>query len=271
MIDIHCHLLPGIDDGAKTLEISLEMARIAVADGIRTTFCTPHIYPGLYENSGPDIQRRVGQLQLVLNDQGIDLHLNFGADVHLVPEVFEGLRSGRVPTLGGSRYLLLEPSHHVRPPRFKESVFELIGAGFVPVITHPERLTWADQHLSDFTDLSRSGAWLQVTGGALLGRFGKKPQHLAEYFVGEGWADVLASDGHTVGHRAPVLAEALRKAEKLLGTVEAYRLVGERPEAIVNNMAQAMVSRPPALNKPSSAKAGKIRGWVKQWLHGQNS
>ncbi len=271
MIDIHCHMLPGIDDGAATLEISLEMARMAVADGIRTTYCTPHIYPGLYENTGPDIQRRVGQLQMVLDDKGINLRLNYGADVHLVPDVFEGLRSGRVPTLGGGHYLLLEPSHHVRPPRFTESVFELIATGFIPVITHPERLTWADQHLSDFTELSRSGAWLQITGGALLGRFGKKPQRLAEYFVGEGWADVLASDGHTTGHRAPVLAEALSTAEKLLGTEEAYRLVRERPEAILNNLAQTMVSRPPALNQPNPSKAGKIRGRVTQWLRSRNS
>ena len=271
MIDIHCHLLPGIDDGATTLEISLEMARMAVADGIHTTYCTPHIYPGLYENSGPDIQRRVGQLQMVFDDKGINLRLNYGADVHLVPEVFEGMRSGRVPTLGGSRYLLLEPSHHVRPPRFKESVFELIGAGYVPVITHPERLTWADQHLSDFTDLSRSGAWLQITGGALLGRFGKKPQHLAEYFVSEGWADVLASDGHTTGQRAPVLAEALAKAEKLLGTVEAYRLVRERPQAIADNALPSLVVRPPSLDAPSSRNSGKILGRVTQWLRGRNS
>ncbi len=271
MIDIHCHILPGIDDGAQSLETALEMAQMAVADGIHMTYCTPHIYPGLYENSGPDIQRRVRQLQTVLDDKGINLRLNYGADVHLVPEVFEGLRSGRVPTLGGSRYLLLEPSHHVRPPRFRESVFELIGAGFVPVITHPERLTWADQHLSDFTELSRSGAWLQITGGALLGRFGKKPQHLAEYFVGEGWADVLASDGHTTGHRAPVLAEALSKAEKLLGREEAYRLVQKRPEAIVDNVAPTMVSRPPALIGPNPSKAGKIRGRVTQWLRSRNS
>lgn len=261
MIDIHCHLLPGIDDGAPSLATALEMAGIAAEDGIQTIFCTPHIYPGLYENCGPDIRRRVEQLQLILNDKGIGLTLSYGADVHLVPEVHNGLRTGRIPTLGGGRYLLLEPSHHVRPPRFKESVFELIGAGYVPVITHPERLTWAEQHFSDFSELSRSGAWMQITGGALIGRFGPRVRRLAERFVGDGWADVLASDGHTTGQRAPLLSEAFARAAELLGVEEAERLVIGRPQAIVDNLSAAEVPRPPALYAPAKANAGKIRSW----------
>jgi protein-tyrosine phosphatase len=261
MIDIHCHLLPGIDDGAPSLDTSLEMARMAVNDGIRTIFCTPHIYPGLYENTGPDIRHRVEQLQLILNDKGIALTLSFGADAHLVPEIFDGLRTGRVPTLSGGRYLLLEPSHHVRPPRFVESVFELIATGYVPVITHPERLTWTEQHYSDFTELSRSGAWLQITGGALVGRFGPRVRQLAERFVGDGWADVIASDGHTTGQRAPVLAEARARAASLLGDDEAARLVAGRPQAILDNLAPELVTRPPALYAPPKANTGKIRNW----------
>ena len=85
MIDIHCHLLPGIDDGAQTLETTLDMARIAVDDGIQKIYCTPHIYPGLYEKTAAEIQRRVSQLQLILNDKGIALELSYAADVHLVP------------------------------------------------------------------------------------------------------------------------------------------------------------------------------------------
>ena len=267
MIDIHCHLLPGIDDGAQTLPSALEMARIAVADGITTIFCTPHIYPGLYENHGDDIRRRVEDLQIILRDTGIALELSFGADTHLVPEVREGLRSGRIPTLAGSRYLLLEPSHHVRPPRFKESVFELIGAGYVPVITHPERLTWVEQHYSDFTDLARSGAWMQVTGGALMGRFGFRVKKIAERFVGDGWTHVLASDGHTTGQRSPILAEARARAATLLGGVEATRLVLDRPEAILRNADPERVISPPRLVAESnSVNTGKMRGWCAKWF-----
>ena len=266
MIDVHCHLLPGIDDGAQTLETSLEMARIAVADGITKIYCTPHIYPGLYENTGSDIKRRVAMLQLILRDKGIALELSFGADVHLVPEVPEGLADGRIPTLGGTRYLLLEPSHHVCPPRFKESVFAFIGAGYVPVITHPERLTWVEDHFDDFTSLARSGAWLQVTGGALLGQFGKRVERIAERFVGDGWTAVLASDAHTTSRRAPMLAEAEIRAARLVGKTEASLMVRGRPAAVCADAAPSSVPLPPALAEHKSHDQGKIRNILSGWL-----
>jgi protein-tyrosine phosphatase len=266
MIDLHCHILPGIDDGSPDLETSLEMARIAVADGITTTFCTPHIYPGLYENTGADIERRVANLQLVLNDKGIPLTLSYGADAHLVPNMLEGVKSGRIPTLGGSRYLLLEPSHNVRPPHFQESVFALIAAGYTPVITHPERLTWIGDHYDDFTSLARSGAWLQVTAGALQGRFGKFAQMYAEKFIDEGWTAVIASDAHTTNRRAPQMAEAVELAARLVGREEALRMVVERPTAVCDNRPPVDVPRPPALQSRESRNEGKMRGLVSRWF-----
>ncbi|MBW8314187.1 MAG: hypothetical protein K0M73_04785 [Hydrogenophaga sp.] len=107
MIDLHSHILPGIDDGAKTLDESLEMARIAVADGIHTMACTPHIYPGMYMNDGPGIECARFRLQAELVGNGIPLRLVVGADVHLVPGLIDGLKSGLVPTLNHSRYFLL--------------------------------------------------------------------------------------------------------------------------------------------------------------------
>ncbi|MDS4069917.1 MAG: CpsB/CapC family capsule biosynthesis tyrosine phosphatase, partial [Candidatus Competibacter sp.] len=125
MIDLHCHLLPGIDDGAPDLAISLAMARIAAADGIEVVACTPHIYPGLYENNGPAIRRAVSELQAHLDEAAIPLRLTYGADTHIAPDLVAGLREGRVPSLHGSRYFLLEPPHHVAPPRLEETVFNL--------------------------------------------------------------------------------------------------------------------------------------------------
>ena len=119
MIDLHSHILPGIDDGARTLDVSLEMARIAVNDGITVMACTPHIYPGMYMNDGPGIAAHAARLQRALQEHGIALELVVGADVHLVPGLLAGLRSGAVPTLHGSRYFLLEPSHTTPPPALR--------------------------------------------------------------------------------------------------------------------------------------------------------
>ena len=261
MIDLHCHILPGIDDGAKTLEVSLEMARIAVADGIRTMACTPHIYPGMYMNDAAGIAAARDALQAELDRAGIALQLVVGADVHLVPGLLDGLREGRIPTLHGSRYLLLEPSHTTPPPRFEESVFNLIASGYTPVITHPERLTWVEGHFPVFERLIAQGAWMQVTAGALTGVFGARAKHWGERFVGEGLTHILATDAHTTGRRLPRLSEGLAVAERLLGTEEARKLVTERPQAILENL-------PPegfGLPQKEAKQASGVGKWLRRW------
>lgn len=236
MIDLHSHILPGIDDGAKTLDESLAMARIAVADGIHTLACTPHIYPGMYMNDGPGIAHACARLQTELDRHDIALKLVVGADVHLVPGLIEGLKSGRVPTLNGSRYFLLEPSHTTPPPRLEESVFNLITAGYTPIITHPERLTWVESHYPVFLRLIAQGAWMQVTAGALTGVFGKRAKYWGERFIGEGHTHLLATDAHSTGRRLPRLTEGLEVARRLVGEREASRLVTERPTAVMKNL-----------------------------------
>jgi protein-tyrosine phosphatase len=256
MIDLHCHLLPGIDDGAPDEATSLEMARIAVADGIRTTACTPHIYPGLYENDAVDIKRRVMALQQRLLDEGIELNLTLGADAHLTPELLGRLRAGTAPSLAGGRYFLLEPPHTVAPPRFSESMFAFVGAGYVPVLTHPERLTWIRGHYDVFVALVKSGVWMQVTAGSLNGRFGKDARYFGEKMLDDGLVHVLATDAHSARHRAPLLAEGREAAVKRVGAAEADRLVVERPQAILDNRKPGEVVPVPALRESPPGRRG---------------
>lgn len=237
MFDLHCHLLPAIDDGAVDLEMALEMARMAVADGIVTVACTPHIYPGMYENTAAGIRAAIAAFQSELDDRGIPLRLVEGADVHLVPEVLDGIRTGRVPTLAGSRYLLLEPPHHVAPPRFEDAVFDLMATGLVPVITHPERLSWVETHYDVFARLAERGAWMQITAGALTGRYGRRVKYWGDRFVGEGLCMVLATDAHHPRRRPPLLAEARDAAAVLVGREEAVHLVTTRTRGIVDDIA----------------------------------
>ena len=253
MIDLHCHILPGIDDGAKTLDVSLDMARIAVQDGIRVTACTPHIYPGLYMNDGPGIAGHAARLQQALREHGIALELVVGADVHLVPGLLDGLRSGAVPTLHGSRYFLLEPSHTTPPPHFEDSVFDLIASGYTPIITHPERLTWVEQHYPVFLRLIGQGAWMQVTAGALTGMFGPRARYWGERFLNEGHTHILATDAHSTGRRLPVLSEAVAIAERALGAAEAQNLVQHRPNAVLRNLPPGDFPLPQPPGRPASA------------------
>ena len=236
MIDLHCHMLPGIDDGAVDLAMALEMARLAAADGIHTVACTPHIYPGMYENTADGIRGAITALQAELDAQGIALRLVEGADVHLDTDLVGSIRDGRVPTLAGSRYLLLEPPHHVAPPRFEDSVFQLMMAGHVPVITHPERLSWIENHYEVFGRLVKGGAWMQITSGSVTGRFGKRPQYWAERMLDDGLVHILATDAHHPRRRPPFLAEGRAAAAKRVGEQEATHMVVTRPQGILDNL-----------------------------------
>jgi protein-tyrosine phosphatase len=237
VLDLHCHMLPGIDDGAPDLGVALAMARMAAGDGITTVACTPHIYPGLYENTAAGIAAAIAALRTELSAAGIALDLAIGADTHLTPDLVAGLRGGRIPTLGGSRYFLFEPPHHVEPPHFEDSVFAVMAAGYVPVITHPERLTWIEDRYAVFPRLARAGAWMQVTAGSVTGRFGRRPRYWAERMLDEGVVHILATDSHHVDRRPPLLAEAREAAVRRLGAGEATHLVLTRPQCILDNQA----------------------------------
>lgn len=254
MIDLHCHLLPGIDDGAPDLATALAMARIAVADGIREIACTPHIYPGLYANDRDGIACAIDVLGEALHEEGIELKLRIGADTHLVPDLLEGLAARRIPTLNDSRYLLLEPPHHVAPPHFEQSVFQLLAAGYVPVITHPERLSWIELHYPVFARLVHSGAWMQITAGSVTGRFGRRPKYWAERMFDDGLVHVLATDAHDTRRRPPLLAEGREAATVRMGNEEAQHLVVTRPQGILDNLDPAQMPALPA-QQPAS------RGW----------
>jgi protein-tyrosine phosphatase len=265
MIDMHSHILPGIDDGAPDLATAIKMARQAVDGGTNIMACTPHIYPGMYMNETTGIVAGIEVLQTALDQAGIALKLVKGADVHLVPEVLAGLKSGRIPTLNGSRYFLLEPSHHVAPPRFEDSVFAMMAAGYVPVITHPERLVWIETHYPKFVGLVHQGAWMQLTAGAILGKFGKRARYWSERMLDEGLVHMVSSDAHSTGMRNPSMADAREALVRRLGEGSANQLLLERPAAILLDRPPHEVLPVPALSQPGPPS--KARRWgLPSWL-----
>jgi protein-tyrosine phosphatase len=241
VIDLHCHILPGIDDGAPDLETSLAMARMAVADGITVTACTPHMMPGYYENTSEGVRAAVVALQAELDANDIPLRLVTGADVHLVPGLATGLREGSKLTLADSRYFLFEPPHNTAPPRMADAVFDCMAAGFHPLITHPERLRWIEDHYELMVQMAEAGAWMQITAGSITGRFGKRTQYWAERMVDEGIVHILATDAHNLRSRSPVLSEAVEAVAERLGEEAAKDMVLTRPLAVLENVSPATV------------------------------
>lgn len=235
VIDLHCHILPAIDDGSPDIDTSLQMARMAYQDGTRYIACTPHIVPGKYNNQASNIGPAVQKLQSELDRHEIGITLAIGADIHLAPDIVEGLNSGRLPTLAGSRYFLFEPPHHVLPPNLVKFCLQILAAGYIPILTHPERLTWIEGHYDVICALDDAGALMQLTAGSVTGRLGKSAQHWSERMLGENRVDLIASDGHDTKNRPPMMSNAVTQIEQLLGPATARSLCHDVPKSILLN------------------------------------
>jgi protein-tyrosine phosphatase len=263
MIDLHCHILPGIDDGAADLDVSLRMAAASADDGVSILACTPHILPGLYHNSGPQIRRALRELQAALDQKGIPLQLVTGADNHVVPDFIAGLQSGRLLSLCDSRYVLVEPPHHTEPPHLEDFFFSLLVAGFVPVLTHPERLSWVPARYESIKRLVARGVWMQITSGSLSGAFGRTAQYWAHRMLDEGCVHILATDAHDTKRRPPDLSRGRDLAAMRVGAVEAEHLVLTRPRGVIANEIPSNLPMPASVDSATWGTAdveADIRG-----------
>lgn len=276
MIDLHSHLLPGIDDGAPDYETALAMARMFQEDGITTVACTPHILPGLYHNTGPQIRQAIVALQQSLVEHGVDLTLVCGSDAHICPDFLAGLRSGHILSLNDTRYVLVEPPHHTVPQRIEGFFFDLLVAGYVPILTHPERLSWINQQYSTVRKLAANGVWMQITAGSVTGAFGKNAQYWAHRMLDEGLVHLLASDAHDCQRRTPNLSRGRDAAARRVGDLEAGHLVltrargvlaNESPESLAPPAGAAFVAGEGAAERRSSDHGSGDRskpGWLRR-------
>ena len=234
------------------METSLAMTRVYVEQGVECVACTPHILPGLYHNTGPGIREALAGFQARLEDAGIPLKLAPGADNHIVPDFVSGLKSGHLLTLGDSAYVLAEPPHHVAPARLEDLFFNVLLAGYVPILTHPERLSWIEAKYEVVQRLAAHGVWMQITSGSLTGRFGRRPRYWAERMLEEGIVHILATDAHNMGQRPPDLWEGRKRAEQLVGPAEALHLVVTRPQGVLLNKSPGTLPHP----APGAARRG---------------
>jgi len=244
MIDLHSHILPGVDDGTADSAAALELARAFVDDGVLVVACTPHILPGLYHNRGPEILIAVSNLQAALNERDIPLVLVSGADNHITPDFIDGLSSGRLLALHASRYVLVEPPHHSAPPLMEEFFANVLANGYVPILTHPERLSWIREKYALVERLVQQGVWMQITAGSLTGAYGTTAQYWAERMLDEGLVHILASDAHDTSHRPPNLTAGREAAARRVGFEEAENLVFLRPRGILENVAPSELPQP---------------------------
>lgn len=235
MIDIHTHILPGIDDGVRTEEESVAFAKIAVEDGITRMVATPHCKEGSWENDLTVVRKQVAVLQAVLERHRIPLDLLPGAEVHICPDLVARIRDGRAPTLADNgKTLLLELSLTQPPPvELENLVFKLKLAGILPIFAHPERIQYFHDDIDRYAEVIRLGAWGQITAGSVLGTFGSGARQFSEELIRKGLIHVLASDAHNTRGRPPRLMEALEVIAGWIGDDAAGRMVNSTPESLL--------------------------------------
>lgn len=233
MIDIHCHILPAIDDGPDDLHTALEMFSIAEKDGITQIVATPH-----YRHGGSptlkDIENTIQTVRGALDRKGIAVQLHGGADIRLSYELLEGMSKREIPTIGNSRYFLLELPD-LMPPHLDNFLFEVRVRGYVPVITHPERnygLLSAPQKIGP---LRAAGALFQITAMSVTGKLGRQVRKFTEHLLKIHFVDFIATDAHSVDRRPPLLSPAYHETSRILDKQEADRIFFANPEAVMAN------------------------------------
>lgn len=238
MIDLHSHLLPGIDDGAPDLATALALAKIAVTDGITHMVCTPHIHPGRYDNTIESIAQALAELRQGLIDEKINLVVNAAAEVRFGMELMVAVKQGSIPFLGewhGEPVLLLEFPHGEMPFGAERLTAWLIQQGIRPLIAHPERNKGLMRAPSKLKPFLEQGCLLQVTAGSVAGKFGESAETLAHSLLKEGVVTILASDAHNIEHRPPLLSQGRAAAADIIGAAAAQRLVLENPWQIAES------------------------------------
>jgi protein-tyrosine phosphatase len=256
LVDIHCHLLPDLDDGAADWDESLAMARMAVADGISTIVATPHQLGNFGQNDGESIRARCAELQELLDRHGVDLELLPGADVRIEPELIARIRTGDVVTLADHRrHVLLELPHELYLP-MEGLLADLRAAGLAGILSHPERNLGILRRPRIVESLVDAGCLMQVTAGSLAGTFGPRSKRLCETLVAEGLVHFIATDAHGSRSRRPLLSGAFDRVAALAGDEAAVELCSENPARV------AAGHRVPAGRRRSKPRG--LAGWFRK-------
>lgn len=218
MIDLHCHILPGIDDGAKTMNDSINMAQLAVEEGITHILATPHHKNRNWNNEKQDVMKLVSQLQKEINNAGIELTIFPGQEVRIYGSIIEDIKADKILFIDEQKqYLLIEfPTSNI--PTYTERLFyDLLSEGITPIIVHPERNREILEHPNRLKTLLDKGALAQLTAASYTGRFGKQIQKFSKQLVNADLVHFFASDAHNINNRSFHMKEAFLMLEEEFG------------------------------------------------------
>ena len=259
MIDLHTHILPGVDDGVKTMDDAVDFARVAAGDGVRTIVATPHYREGFYLNARPDVLAGVAALNARLQAEKLPIGVLPGAEVHISADLVSRVKSGHAPTLADNgRTVLFELSMSQYPLDLESRVFQMRLAGLQILFAHPERIRYFQDDVSRYEAVIRLGAFGQLTTGSVTGVFGTDVVEFSEELARKRLVHVVASDAHNTRGRPPVISSAMARLSAWAGEDFARRMTDEFPQAFIEG-------RDPDLPEVPEATARR-RSWVSRLL-----
>ncbi|MGE0799229.1 MAG: tyrosine-protein phosphatase [Lautropia sp.] len=236
MIDLHCHFLPGVDDGARTVQEGLTLAAVAAESGITTAVLTPHVYPGVYDNTLSTLLPRFVQFRADLEQAGIGLAVHLGGEVRLHPDVLDLMEAGELPSIGsldGMQVILIELPDGEIPRGALTACRHFADRGYRWLIAHPERNKAVMRDPASILPFCEAGALLQLTAASIIGKFGLPALHTARYLLDHGLVSVIATDAHNLAFRPPRLREAFEAIAEHYGHDTAQRLMVSNPGEII--------------------------------------
>jgi protein-tyrosine phosphatase len=236
MIDLHCHLLPGIDDGAQTEEESIGLLQQAIADGITHMVLTSHVQPGRYNNNFNNLQIPFQRLQEIVKVRQLTIKLSLGGEVRLCDEILQLFADDNIPFIGtynNKKVLLLELPHNSIPAGSDKLIDWLMERNILPMIAHPERNKAIIDDISKAKPFIMSGCLFQLTAMSVTGDFGKKAYGIAHQFLDQGLATIIASDAHNSKRRPAILSKAFNHVAEKYSEALAKELLIETPGRIL--------------------------------------
>lgn len=231
MIDLHSHILPEVDDGARSLSESLEMAQMAVDSGVLAMVATPHCM----NDRTRDIRWAVLLLRDALQEAGIPLRLYMGMEIFGTPDTARLLQDRRLFTINSSRYPLIEFSFHSDGRQETRILESVVRAGYCPLVAHPERYVYLQEDLGMVNEWKRMGCLFQINRGSLMGRFGSNSQVLGMDLVERGFACAVASDSHSPAIRTPWMKDVRELLNRRVSPTAAEYLLWRNPRSIIRN------------------------------------
>jgi protein-tyrosine phosphatase len=263
LIDLHCHILPGIDDGPKTLKESLEMARIFEEAGYRYVVATPHTVPGTTWMPKPEeIRNQLSELNQAIKKMGIKLKVLAGMEIALDPNISDLLTKGLVQPLAGTSYVLIEPPFQRLPLGWDQAVFNVLSRGFYVLLAHPERCAELSSKPQLCDQLIESGVYFQVNWDSFLGHHGRTTQKMAIYLASKAYIHCLATDSHDSKSRNAIQVQRTAETiEELIGSRNLQLISRENPIRLLRNEKLKSMEKT-ELSVPTT-KRRKWRFWQK--------